>query len=233
MSPVRRRLLVALLLLVVATGGAVLALPRLLFSDGSDYSQVVSIEKSPDYQNPALLQRAFALPVAALYQKGGLEYQHNGSFCGPTSAVDLAHSLGATASQENVLDGTGIHSTFGLVWGGLTLDQEAALIRARLGKTVTVLRDLDLAAFKAELQHANDPSRRYLVNLHRGPLFGRGGGHHSPIGGYLADQDLVLVLDVNAKYQPWLVKSERLFQAVDTVDRQTGKKRGLLRIEAP
>jgi Phytochelatin synthase len=232
MSPVRRRLLVALLALLLAAGGAVLALPRLYFSDGTDWSQVVSIEKSPDYQNPELLQRALALPVAALYQKGGLEYQRNGSFCGPTSAVDLAHSLGASATQADVLDGTPIHSTLGFVFGGLTLDDEAALIRARLGKPVTVLRDLDLAAFRRELQQTNDLSRRYLVNLHRGPLFGRGGGHHSPIGGYLAAEDLVLVLDVNAKYQPWLVKSERLFQAIDTVDRQTGKKRGLLRVDA-
>jgi hypothetical protein len=231
MTPVRRRLLVALLLLVLAAGGAVLALPRLLFSDGVDYSQVVSIEKAPEYQNPALLAKAFALPVAALYQKGGLEYQHNGSFCGPTTAVDVAHSVGVAATQADVLDGTPVHSTFGVVFGGLTLDQEAAVIHARLGKTVTVLRDLDLAGFRAELQHANDPSRRYLVNLHRGPLFGRGGGHHSPIGGYLADEDLVLVLDVNAKYQPWLVKSERLFQSIDTVDRQSGKKRGLLRVD--
>jgi hypothetical protein len=96
---------------------------------------------------------------------------------------------------------------------------------------VTVLRDLDLAGFRQELSHANDPTRRYTVNFSRGPLFGRGGGHHSPIGGYLADRDLVLVLDVNRKYQPWLVSSERLFRAVDTIDKSSHLKRGLLRIE--
>jgi hypothetical protein len=37
------------------------------------------------------------------------------------------------------------------------------------------------------------------------------------------------VLDVNEKFKPWLVKSERLFKAIDTAD--SGKKRGLLRIE--
>ena len=41
----------------------------------------------------------------------------------------------------------------------------------------------------------------------------------------------MLVLDVNARYRPWLVKTERLWQAANTVDRQTGKKRGLLLIE--
>jgi hypothetical protein len=58
-----------------------------------------------------------------------------------------------------------------------------------------------------------------------------GGGHHSPIAGYLADQDLVLVLDVNRKYGPWLVQSARLYDAMNTVDTGSGKKRGLLLIE--
>ena len=45
------------------------------------------------------------------------------------------------------------------------------------------------------------------------------------------DEDLVLVLDVNKKYGPWLVKSERLYEAMNTVDTGTQKKRGLLLIE--
>jgi hypothetical protein len=36
---------------------------------------------------------------------------------------------------------------------------------------------------------------------------------------------------LNEKYRPWLAKSERLYQAMDTVDRSAGKKRGLLLIE--
>jgi hypothetical protein len=73
------------------------------------------------------------------------------------------------------------------------------------GSNVTVLRDLDLAAFREHLRRANDPSRRYVVNFDRGVLFGTGAGHHSPIAGYLVDEDLVLVLDVNERYGPWLV----------------------------
>jgi hypothetical protein len=44
-----------------------------------------------------------------------------------------------------------------------------------------------------ELAHANDPGRRYTVNFARGPLFGRGPGHHSPIAGYLADRGLLRI----------------------------------------
>ena len=157
--------MVLALLLVFGGGGAATLLPRLLWGDGADYSRVVSIESTREYQDPVLLARAFQLPVAAAYQKGGIEFQRNPSFCGPTSAVNLARSLGFDSNQSHILDGTGVHTLFGLVLGGLTLDRLAELVRARLGRRVTVLRDLDLAQFRAELAHANDPARRYLINF--------------------------------------------------------------------
>lgn len=39
------------------------------------------------------------------------------------------------------------------------------------------------------------------------------------------------MLDVNDKFGPWLVSSERLFRAMDSVDSSSGKKRGLLVFE--
>jgi phytochelatin synthase len=226
----KRSLATAGALLAVSAAAVALA-PPLHAGDPAAGADAASIAREPTFQDPALLARALALPVAAAYVAGGLEYQRNLSFCGPATAVDVTRSLGAAADQEHALDGTGVRTVFGYVWGGLALEGEAALLRARTGRRVTVLRDLDLAAFRAELAHANDPARRYTVNFARAPLFGRGGGHHSPVGGYLPDRDLVLVLDVNRHYRPWLVSTERLLQAVDTVDRATGRKRGLLRVE--
>ncbi len=60
-------------------------------------------------------------------------------------------------------------------------------------------------------------------------IFGAGAGHHSPIGGYLENEDLVFVLDVNRDYRPWLVERARLFNAMNTWDGD--KKRGMLLIE--
>jgi hypothetical protein len=54
-------------------------------------------------------------------------------------------------------------------------------------------------------------------------------GHHSPIGRYLENEDLVFILDVNSDYKPWLVERIRLFAAVNTFDGE--KKRELLLIE--
>jgi hypothetical protein len=222
--------LLAVGLVVGMLGGAAVIVPPLLWGDGVDYSHVVSIKTAPEYQDPALLARAWALPVAASY-RADLEFQGNGSFCGPTSVVDVMHSLHQGGDQKTVLDGTGVSTFLGVLPGGITIDQVAAIARTRLGHEVTVLRDLDLATFRDHMRKSNDPSRRYIVNFHRAPLFGRGGGHHSPIGGYLENEDLVFVLDVNKNYGPWLVKTERLFEAASTMDRQSGKRRGLLLLQ--
>lgn len=190
-----------------------------------------SIKHLPTYQDAALLGKAWGLPVAARY-KPQLEFQHNMSFCGPTSLANVLHSLGRPASQSAMLEGTDVTTILGYLPKGLTLDELADVARLKLtGQRVTVLRGLDLPAFRQHLQQTNDPRRRYVVNFSREPLFGKGGGHHSPIAGYLAQEDLVLVLDVNSDFGPWLVKPERLWAAMNTVDGSAGKLRGLLLIE--
>ena len=42
------------------------------------------------------------------------------------------------------------------------------------------------------------------------------------------DHDLVLVLDVSESYRPWLVTSQRRYEAMDTFDTATSKERGLI-----
>jgi len=225
-----RRILVAGAFATLVAVGSAAGLRHLVRGDASVEVAVAPVSATREFQDPALLEKAWALPVARLYRPG-LDYQANVSFCGPASVVNLMRSLGMAADQRTVLAGTGVSTWFGLVPGGVTLDQLGEIARRKLGRTVTVLRDLDEAAFRAELRRANDPARRYVVNFARLPLFGRGGGHHAPVAGYLADEDLVLVLDVNARYRPWLVRPDRLYQGVDTVDRATGRKRGLLVVE--
>jgi hypothetical protein len=179
-------------------------------------------------QDTALLDRAFALPVAALYGRN-LHWQSNGSLCGPASLVNAFRSLGDDASDEgDVLAGSG-KCRIGLCFAGLTLDELAEVARLNPARTVSVLRDLSPDAFLQNLRLSNDPDRRVLINFSRKPIFGSGGGHHSPIGGYLEAEDLVLVLDVNEHYQPWLVSRASLYAAMDTLDGD--KKRGLLVIE--
>jgi hypothetical protein len=94
------------------------------------------------------------------------------------------------------------------------------------------VRPQTLDELRVELRGSNDESRRYITNFARSSLFGGGSGHHSPVGGYLEDEDLAFVLDVNSGFGPWLVHSQRLFDAMSTTaDWSTGQTRGLARFE--
>jgi len=191
-----------------------------------------SIELMPAYQNEALIARAWALPVAHLYGPTGYIYQPNQSVCGPTSVADVMLSEGRPADLKAVADQSGAFEIFGYLPRGLTLDQEAEVLGKTAGKPVKTPRNLSLEDFRAEMAKSNDPSERIVINFTREPLFGRGHGHFSPVLGYIADQDLVFVGDVNAKFKPWLVPTQRLFDAQNTIDSDSGLKRGVLEIEA-
>ena len=190
---------------------------------------VASIRLAPAFQDAALLERAWALPVAKTFPRPLLS-QGNPSSCGPTAVANVFHSAGADTKPDDVA-AHGAGCVNGFCVGGLTLAQLASATRATSPAwQVTELHPATLEAFREELRHANEPERRLIINFSRRPLFGSGGGHHSPLGGYLEAEDLVFVLDVNASFGPWLVSSARLFEAMDTVDASSGQKRGLLRL---
>jgi Phytochelatin synthase len=224
-----RKIVSWIALAALVLGGSAVIVPAFI-SPGRADATVVSIKESSVYQDPLLLKKAWQLPVAATYQ-AAIEYQHNGSVCGPTSVANVLHSLDKPGTQESVLEGTNFSTIMGYLPEGITLDQLADVAGQKLHRKVSVLRDLNLAEFREQLTHVNDLNRRYIINFSREPLFGTGGGHHSPIAGYLSEEDLVLILDVNKKYGSWLVKPERLYEAMNTLDTTAKKKRGILLIE--
>jgi hypothetical protein len=219
-------LLAGVVLLVLLAIAAVRIGPLLLAPN--HYAGTPSIERTGVYRDPVLMRRAWALPVARAYAAGGFEFQHNPSFCGTTSVANVLRSLGRPAGQKQVIDGTRYEPWFGVLIGGLTLDELAELLALRLGRPVRTVRSPSPALFRALLRRSNNPGVRIIANFHRGPLFGRGHGHLSPILGYLEREDLVLIGDVNADYRPFLVKSARLLEAINTIDDVTGRRRGLI-----
>ncbi|KAL8160702.1 hypothetical protein V2J09_002239 [Rumex salicifolius] len=73
-----------------------------------------------------------------------------------------------------------------------------------------------------------------IVSYHRGYLKQTGSGHFSPIGGYHPEKDLVLILDVaRFKYPPHWVPLTLLWEAMDTVDQDTGLNRGFMILMKP
>jgi hypothetical protein len=173
-------------------------------------------------QHDELLQRAWALPSARKYAP--LINQSWKSICGPTSAANVLRSIGVKTGH-NPFDRFGVRA--------MSLDQlaeeTAALVPSDWRVTTVRVRDLD--AFREQLRLVNEPRYRFIANFSRAPLFGHGGGHHSPLGGWLEREDLVFVLDVNASYGPWLTSAEALFSGVNTFDRGDGQSRGLVRLE--
>jgi hypothetical protein len=190
---------------------------------------VASIRQTPHYQDKALLSRAWQLPVAQRFQ-AIFAYQRNPTSCGPSSLANVSRSFGEALDEGDVVRGSG-KCWAGICFGGLTLDELAGMARSNTAHEVTLLRDLSYDEFKRHLRQTNDPRRRYIVNFQRGLLFGKGMGHHSPLGGYLEREDEIFVLDVNEHFKPWLVSSRRLFEAVNGTDASSGKKRGLLLVE--
>jgi len=182
-----------------------------------------SIRLRPEFQDPTLLEKAWALPIARLYAP--LLSQGFTSICGPTSVANVLRSM-QVRTGKNPLRGFGVRA--------MSLEQvvreSAEVVPA--GWRVSAVRPHALDALRAELRTSNLDTHRYVSNFARGSLFGSGSGHHSPIGGYLEDEDLVFVLDVNSSYGPWLVSADRLLDAMNTTaDWSTGAKRGLARFE--
>ena len=175
-----------------------------------------------------ILDSAWQLPVAATFERE-VDWQSNGSLCGPASVANVFRSLGEPADTEAEVLADTEKCRFGICFMGLTLDELAEVAQTHTSRKVTVLRNLTPEEFHEHLRRANDPDRRYIINFSREEIFGAGVGHHSPIGGYLEAEDLVLVLDVNRDFQPWLIERSRLYTAMDTLD--GNKKRGLLLIK--
>lgn len=167
-----------------------------------------------------LLDEALELPVARAYRAHWLPQAN--PLMGPTSLANALRSWGdVTANEAQLLNGK--CGPFGKCFNGLTLDEAADL--ARPHAQVRVVRDVDLATFRAEVARANDANVRVLANFHVGTLEGSDrGGHHSPVAGYL--NDMVLIMDTNAARGSFLVSTEDLWRACNVRDGE--KARGLL-----
>jgi hypothetical protein len=118
---------------------------------------------------------------------------------------------------------------------GVDLDTLACLARCN-GADATVLRPADSEASLDELrraiaQAAAAPGEVIIAAYDRQALGQTGAGHFSPLGGYHAASDHVLVLDVaRFKYPPHWVPLPRLAAAMRTVDPTTGRLRGAVRL---
>ena len=118
---------------------------------------------------------------------------------------------------------------------GVTMDQLACLARCN-GARADVVRpgpDAGIAALRTAIARAAAaPRGPVLVAAYSRSALGQtGSGHFSPIGGYHAARDLVLLMDVaRFKYPPHWVPLEKLHESMRAEDPATGKPRGWIEL---
>ncbi|MCW3479529.1 phytochelatin synthase family protein [Neisseriaceae bacterium JH1-16] len=122
-----------------------------------------------------------------------------------------------------------------VTFGGLTLSQLAAVLRAHgLNVQVVHAAQSSLASFrKVASATLADPYEFLIVNYDRAVLKQEGLGHISPVGAYNAASDRLLVLDVAAQKYPYTwVPLRELWDAMNTVDPASAETRGFLLVRA-
>jgi glutathione gamma-glutamylcysteinyltransferase len=162
--------------------------------------------------------------------------QSDPSFCGPGSLVVALNALGIDPGRswkgpwrwfaEDLLDCCA--SLAEIRKHGLSIDQVACLARCN-GADAEMERAHanNLMAWRAALATAANGSGIVIASYDRAAMGQTGSGHFSPIGGYHAARDLVLILDVaRFKYPPHWVPAEQLWRAMHALDPATSAARG-------
>lgn len=174
--------------------------------------------------------------------------QSNLAYCGVASAAMVLNSLAVPApavpgygryrfwTQENVFEvppGRTVVSAEVVRRQGMTLAELAGLLAAHGVKAEAIHGDrLSLEQFRALLRtNLSQPGDRLLANYLRPTLGQAGGGHIAPLAAFHAPSDRVLILDVaRYRYPSMWVQVADLWAAIRTLDRTSGRSRGLVTI---
>jgi Phytochelatin synthase len=172
--------------------------------------------------------------------------QINQAYCGVASSVMVLNALGLPApesaqykpfhvfTQENFF---GREETKKVVSPdlvsrrGMTLAQLGGLLTSHGAKVQVYFgSDVGLDRFRSLLlQNLSKRDNFAIVNYLRKTIGQERGGHISPIAAYNQRTDRFLILDVSRyKYPPVWVKAVDLWQAIKTVDSDSGKTRGFV-----
>jgi len=160
--------------------------------------------------------------------------QSRGGFCGVATASMLANAALPSRkplTQANLFatDLAGLRANLAVTFGGMTLDQLAALLRSHgLAAQAVHASASSVEAFR-ELARATlgEPRQFLVVNYDRRRLGQEGPGHISPVGAYSPQTDRLLVMDVAAyKYPHTWVTVQDLWDAMNTMDPDSKQTRG-------
>lgn len=187
------------------------------------------------------LQDYFPLSIQFVTQK-------NQAYCGVASSVMVLNALGIPApeapeygkfhlfTQDNFFNAQTqkIVAADVVAQNGMTLEQLGKLLESyRVKVKVRHAGDVTLGEFREMVvKNLQEPGNFVLVNYLRKTLSQETGGHISPLAAYNQETDRFLILDVSRyKYPPVWVKASELWQAMATVDSDSGKTRGFVLVK--
>lgn len=172
--------------------------------------------------------------------------QINQAYCGVASSVMVLNALGLPApessqykpfkvfTQENFFDRVETKQVVSpevVSKRGMTLVQLGGLLTSHAAKVkVYYGADVDLNQFRSLLvRNLSTRDNFTIINYLRKSVGQERGGHISPIAAYNQKTDRFLILDVSRyKYPPVWVKAVDLWQAIRTIDSDSGKTRGFV-----
>lgn len=159
------------------------------------------------------------------------------SWCGVASGVTVLNTLQPVAplrQEEFFNDCAGAWwRQLQVSFGGMPLALFTRLVTCHDVAAEAVHADQSsLERFRTEIAANLETSVDFVVVNYDRAALGQGeGGHISPLGAYHAGSDRFLVLDVAGyKYPPVWVTAEDLWRAMDSVDSETGQRRGYVLI---
>lgn len=168
--------------------------------------------------------------------------QSDPAFCGLGSLVVALNALGIDPGRlwkgpwrwfaEDLLDCcVPLHE---VQRRGLDLNELGCLARCNGAEVERVYAEQsEVRAFRSAVERAATGHTVLIGAYDRASLGQTGSGHFSPLGGYHAARDLVLVLDVaRFKYPPHWLPLEQLFRAMLPLDTATHRSRGWLELRA-
>ena len=166
--------------------------------------------------------------------------QSKRTFCGVASSVIALNSLRnsfPTVNQKTIFnqETRKVIHPLKVTLGGMTLAQLNNILQAHQLKTKLVYAaDIDIQEFRSVAEkNLTNPDDLMLVNYQRKALRQNGGGHISPIAAYHQKSDRFLILDVASyKYPPVWVRTEELWQGMNTVDQISNLSRGFIVVES-
>jgi len=166
------------------------------------------------------------------------------AYCGPGTLAMVLNALGLDPKRiwkgnwrwfsEEMLETCDIrkkdsHALEGVETHGLSFEEFLFLAECN-GARVRAMRaqQTTLRKFRQAIITATSRTDLHLVaSFSRRVLGQTGSGHYSPIGGYHAELDLALVMDVaRFKYPPYWAPVPLLWKAACAVDEETGHQRG-------